>query len=193
MAAHKEDLRIVKTKAALSSAFFEILTYTAFEDITVNELCEKASVRRATFYKHFKDKGDFITSLIKDIRLRFDNEIWNSDANPVMTKEYYLGYAESLINYLLGREAAMMKIVSSPIRSAFIDLFMHQNYEDTKRRLKASEAAGIIHLSSSPDIVASMLVAGTAHAIVRWFVSDKRCSPEELLLNISKITDTLLS
>lgn len=192
MAAHKEDLRIIKTKAALGSAFFEILAHTAFEDITVNELCEQANVRRATFYKHFKDKGDFITSLIKDIRVRFDNEIWNSDANPTMTKEYYLRYAESLINYLLDREAAMMKIVSSPIRSTFIDLFMHQNYEDTKRRLEASEASGM-HLSSSPDIIASMLVAGTAHAIVRWFVSDKRCSPETLLLNISKIIDTLLS
>ena len=191
MAVYKEDLRIVKTKAALARAFFEILEVTPYEEVTVNELCEKAEVRRATFYKHFKDKSDFVTSMIREIRVRFDHEIWDREANPTITKEYYLKYADALIKYLLGREAAMMKIVSSPMRSIFIDLFMHQNYEDTKQRLEASVASGV-KIASSPAVVASMLVAGTAHAIVRWFISDERCPQQELLTDIAKIIDTLL-
>ena len=46
----KEDLRVKKTKRALTLAFIELLKVKHFEDITINELCEKAEIRRATFY-----------------------------------------------------------------------------------------------------------------------------------------------
>ena len=52
----KLDLRIYKTYKALHEAFTEILEHKSFEDLTVNELCDKAMIRRATFYKHFADK-----------------------------------------------------------------------------------------------------------------------------------------
>ena len=55
----KQDLRITKTYRALTEAFFELLSQKKFEDITVNEICNRAVVRRATFYKHFGDKFEF--------------------------------------------------------------------------------------------------------------------------------------
>ena len=30
-----------------------------FEEITINDLCNSAMIRRTTFYKHFSDKYDF--------------------------------------------------------------------------------------------------------------------------------------
>ena len=50
------DLRIIKTRKALCDAFIILLGEKPFEDITVNELCKKAMVRRATFYQHFEEK-----------------------------------------------------------------------------------------------------------------------------------------
>ena len=99
--AHKEDLRITKTKAALTKAFFSMLNDMAFEDITVNELCDRADVRRATFYKHFKDKGDFTAYLIKDVRFRFETEQWNNHENTTLTAEYDLEYAKNIIHYIV--------------------------------------------------------------------------------------------
>ena len=49
----KEDLRVKKTKRVLTEAFFKLLNEKPFEEITVNELCDRADVRRATFYKHY--------------------------------------------------------------------------------------------------------------------------------------------
>ena len=123
MATHKEDIRITKTKAALSDVFFKMLESMSLDDVTINELCERANVRRATFYKHFKDKNDFVLFLIKDVRARFDNEVWKADLNTTITKEYYLKYAQALIDYLLGHDAAITKIVNSPARSSFFDIF----------------------------------------------------------------------
>ncbi len=192
MAAHKEDLRITKTRAALSNAFFKLLADMELSDITVNKLCEESGVRRATFYKHFKDKDDFIIFIIKDVRSYFDTYVWDRSSNPTLTKEYYRKYVETLLAFLLRHESAMKRVASAHIRSTFIDVFLRQNFEDTKHRLEASENAGVPMLASA-DVVASMLIGGTSHCLLRWFESDDRCPPEELLRDISNFIDRILS
>ena len=192
MASRKEDIRIVKTKKALSDSFFEMLTEIPLDEVTVNDLCERADIRRATFYKHFKDKTDFITYLIKDVRVRFDHEIWQADLKTGITKEYYIQYAEAIICYLLDRDTAIKNIIDSPVRSAVFDLFLHENYEDTVRRLEASEKCGI-SLIAPPAVMASMIVGGIAHSIIKWFDLDERCPVEDLLAYISKFIEKLFS
>jgi AcrR family transcriptional regulator len=192
MSERKEDLRIVKTRAALSSAFFDLLTTMEISEITVNKLCEHSGVRRATFYKHFRDKDDFIIFIIKDVRNHFDSHIWNKEANHPITKEYYYQYAEALLAFLLRHEAAMKRIATAPVRSTFITVFLHQNYEDTKQRLEDSVKTGM-RLLASPDVVASMLIGGIAQCIVHWFEDDDRCSPEILLKDIIAFTERVLS
>ena len=192
MAAHKEDLRITKTRAALSSAFFEMLKDTELSDITVNKICETSGVRRATFYKHFKDKDDFIIYIIKDLRTRFDQNIWKNEENPTITKDYYHKYTAELLAFLVRHEVAMKRVVSAHMRSTFIDVFLQQNYKDTVRRLEASVSSGM-PLIASPDVVASMLIGGIAQCIIRWFDSDNRCTPEALLNDITHFIDRILA
>lgn len=55
----------------LCTAFIELLSKKKFEDITVNELCEKALIRRATFYTHFLDKYDFFAYFVRQNRDNF--------------------------------------------------------------------------------------------------------------------------
>ena len=55
---HKNDLRIVKTKTAIRTAFVELLSEKSFEEITVKDILEKAVINRTTFYRHYTDKYD---------------------------------------------------------------------------------------------------------------------------------------
>jgi AcrR family transcriptional regulator len=192
MIAHKEDLRITKTRAALTGAFFEMLADMELSEITVNKLCEKSGVRRATFYKHFSDKEDFILYVIKDVRIQFEKRIWNKEKNPTITREYYHRYAEELLSFLLRNETAIKRMVSAPIRSAFIDTFLQQNYEDTTRRLEESVRAGM-HLLASPSITASMIIGGVSMCIIHWFEAEDRCSAKELLNDIFNFIDRILA
>lgn len=67
----KIDVRIKRTYSQLISAFLELLKNKSFDDISVSEICEAADVHRATFYKHFNDKYEFLNfcleSLLEDI------------------------------------------------------------------------------------------------------------------------------
>jgi len=71
----KLDLRIYKTYKALHEAFTEILEHKSFEELTVNELCEKAMIRRTTFYKHFADKYEYFNFYLSELRETFKTQV----------------------------------------------------------------------------------------------------------------------
>lgn len=59
----KQDLRYIRTNQLLCNAFKDLLEKKKFDDITIQELCNHALIRRATFYTHFIDKYDFLPIL----------------------------------------------------------------------------------------------------------------------------------
>ena len=71
----KLDLRIYKTYKALHEAFNELLEYKSFEELTVNELCDTAMIRRATFYSHFSDKYEYFNFYLSELRDEFTSKV----------------------------------------------------------------------------------------------------------------------
>lgn len=186
-----EDLRIIKTKSSLINAFFDMLSTMSMDDITVNELCARAGIRRATFYKHFDDKTDFLAFLMKNVRDQFDNS-FRAEKRSMNTKEYHISYISALISFFMRYEVAMMKILASPMRSLVINVFSEQNFRDTRTRLIEIERSGY-GLPVSVDVMAAMLTGGVAENIVRWFESENRIPVEELKSEISKFIDLIFA
>ena len=62
------DLRVLKTRKALTAALYSLLCEKSMDNITVTELCERAVVRKATFYKHFGDKNELLTYMIQELQ-----------------------------------------------------------------------------------------------------------------------------
>lgn len=56
MAAPRADPRTKRTRQLLMDAFGQLLSEKSFEAITVQDITERATVNRATFYAHFTDK-----------------------------------------------------------------------------------------------------------------------------------------
>lgn len=69
------DLRTQKTRSSLKKAFLTLLEQYRFEEITVQQLCQCAQIRRATFYTHFTDKYQFLSFFIGEIRDEFVEHI----------------------------------------------------------------------------------------------------------------------
>ncbi|HWQ84479.1 MAG TPA: TetR/AcrR family transcriptional regulator [Anaerolineales bacterium] len=51
----KVDPRIKRTRALLVQAFTELLAEKGFQAISVQDISERATVNRTTFYLHFPD------------------------------------------------------------------------------------------------------------------------------------------
>jgi AcrR family transcriptional regulator len=62
----REDPRITRTRHLIVKAFQELLAEKDFELITIQEIADRATVNRVTFYAHFEDKYDLLDFAFKD-------------------------------------------------------------------------------------------------------------------------------
>ena len=185
----KEDFRVQKTKKALTDTFRQLLEEKRFEDITVNELCDKAGIRRATFYKHFDDKYDFLGFVVQSLRDDFDRQIW-ANKKPGTTSEYYTAYVRGVISFINYFDKTFAGIMQSEISHQLISILTEQNYNDTIERLNRSVEDGMI-LPASVESTASMLTGGVGHIILSWGRSGKKKSADDLIAEISALIERL--
>src|SRR5512140_447377 len=59
-AKNKIDRRIQRTRQSLRAALLELIKEKSYDDISIEEITERANVGRATFYLHYKDKEDLL-------------------------------------------------------------------------------------------------------------------------------------
>jgi AcrR family transcriptional regulator len=62
----KTDKRIRRTRDTLGDALVELIREKPFDDITVQEILDRAGVGRSTFYTHYRDKDDLFLSDVED-------------------------------------------------------------------------------------------------------------------------------
>lgn len=69
-----EDLRVRRTQKFLWEALLSLLEERSFETISVTDICERAMVHRATFYKHYESKQDLVLQGIKSLISQLERE-----------------------------------------------------------------------------------------------------------------------
>ena len=63
--ARKKDARIRRTQQRLGMALIELIRDKPIDAVTVQEVLDRASVGRSTFYLHFRDKNDLLLSQLE--------------------------------------------------------------------------------------------------------------------------------
>ena len=181
----KEDARVIRTKAKLFDAFREMLSEKTFEEITINEICVRAEIRRATFYKHFSDKYDFLAALTNELRGRFEEKFWNN----AMLKDraltdYYIEYLKVMVDFLDRNYPTVNLIFKSNMTSTLIDVIVDENYKKTKEKLEADVANGL-SLIASPDTLSIYLSGGISNTVIKWLKDGKKTPREDLISELS--------
>lgn len=64
MKTKKMDRRSQRTQRLVGSALIELLHEKRYDDITIQDILDRANIGRSTFYEHYWDKEDLLTSEI---------------------------------------------------------------------------------------------------------------------------------
>ncbi len=188
---NKIDARVIRTKTRLFNAFKELLGEKTFEEITINEICLRADVRRATFYKHFSDKYDFLAGLTRSLRESFeDNFNTRKKIEDEKITDYYMQYLRAIVDFLDNNEEIVKLIFDSNMTSSLVSVIVEENYMRTKEKLDLDVKRGL-KLVASPDTVAIYLAGGISNAIIKWLKTDKLPEREvfinELIFLVSSV------
>lgn len=88
------DARVRYTRMVIENSFLELLSDKSLTKITVTEICRKAGINRATFYKHFLDVQDLFDKmearLFDQIRQMFDDRASNMESMLLKMMNYTL-------------------------------------------------------------------------------------------------------
>lgn len=180
---NKEDLRITRTYLLLHNAFTEMLTEKAFEDISVKDLCERAMIRRTTFYKHFADKYEYLHFYLREIRDEFRCK--SESLSDETTKAYVLRMTKKLIEFLNEHENMVNRILNSNMLVVFLDSLAKQIITDLSQILEKD--AKTRPLPVPAEILASFVTGGLLQTLLWWFDRKEIVSEEKLFQAISSL------
>lgn len=164
------DRRQRKTRQAIFSAFRELLQHMRYENITVQDIIDKADVGRSTFYSHFETKDALLKAICSDI---FDH-IFKGDLCD------YPGQTRSLeekLAHILWHLKDHKKDITGLLSCESADLFMGYIQDYLKELFS-------LHLSEfNKDVPDDFLLCHLTNsfcAVIKW-CSDKKMnfSPEE--------------
>ena len=75
MPAKDLDRRIQKTLQLLQKALAELIAEKDYEDVTIQDILDRANVGRSTFYAHFENKDQLLRSILTLLNERFEEGI----------------------------------------------------------------------------------------------------------------------
>ncbi len=182
------DRRIHKTREAIFRAFEELLTKKRYEQITVQDIIEKADIGRSTFYAHFETKDD----LLKDTCQNLFGHIFEEHLSSEISHDFS-GEKASLktmlthIFYHLKDDRKMYeRIFSCESADLFWAYFKTQFMKLTERY----EMAHIAEQTGVPvDFYVNYYCSAYIEAVKWWFRNDMNIFPEELETYFERVTE----
>lgn len=108
----KKDIRVIRTYEQLTASLIDLLTNKSFDDLSVSEICDSAQVHRATFYKHFNDKFEFLNYCFNNELSKISFDVSADMANADNLKENFMNFIKVTFEFVSSKKAIFSAILS---------------------------------------------------------------------------------
>ena len=174
----KIDLRIQKTYLAFTNAFLQMMKEMPLEDIRVGELCERAMIRKSTFYKHFGDKYDLLAFVVRQTQEKFNAQVARESAGG-STIDHYMHLITLVLDFMEENEDLLQSAIQSNSFPMILSILSEQIILDIQQQLKADALQGE-KLPASADVMASFFVGGVLETVRCYLKKGKHFNKQEL-------------
>lgn len=181
----KMDARIVKTLNSIEEAFLTVLAKKPYENITIADILEHASINRTTFYKYYNNKNELTYHLVETLK----NEFFI----PMLNKRYSVSWDEfsRFAPELLAQNHAKLRVlwhITTPKTNLRQDCYhlIKQKYLE--------------HMASCPNIHPDENLQFQAHVLASVSIAmmddliekDIICHPENTRRDLERVMNNLL-
>jgi AcrR family transcriptional regulator len=168
----KTDRRILRTRDALGDALVALMHEKNFDQITVQQVLDRAGVGRATFYAHYSDKEDLFMSDVEGFFTMASSVLKRHNVN---TKR--LAPIKELFSHLRDVKEFYMALVASGKANDVRELARGIFARSIDERL---QAAGV-QLDDTQRSAQAHALAGSMFSLLDWWI-DKgmKSDPQEM-------------
>ena len=127
----KPDQRILQTRNRLGNALIALILEKPIDEVTVQQVLNRAGVGRSTFYLHFRDKDDLFLSQLED-----GLEMWTTALSKNQEKSRRVAPVREFFAHVADARKLYDSLVDSGRIQAFFDLAQGYFARGIARRLK---------------------------------------------------------
>lgn len=175
------DPRIVRSRRMLMDALVKLLRKKEFEDISVQEIADEATLNRATFYLHYPDKNALLQAMTES---RFRDLIERRGITFTDCNGALRAIALGVCDYLAESTSCPSQLARMSLEGSIIPVVENMFKE------------GLAHHGVAPGVDAELLVTAAAWAVFgaarRWFQTPNRTPAEEMATMIETMVSPVL-
>ena len=176
MAAKAEDRRIQRTRALLLGALLDLIVEKGYEEISVQDIVDRANVGRSTFYKHFLDKRELLLTGVEQLQ-KLLTEQRASHGAPAGSKPTLLGFSPLLFEHVQGNLRFCSALLGSGSGS-----IVEPRFRRILAELVREDLAACIPAGAAPTVPLDIVVQYTVSAflgLLRWWMEQPALLPAE--------------
>lgn len=177
----KEDLRITKTRKNLYEGLLLLMKDKTFEEIKVSEICKVSLTNRSTFYDHFNDKYELLSSLIKDLENELVKKLEENNINSA--KEYYMKMIELLLDHISENISIYTSVIKNNNNSIASDMLYDTLLKDVKGHFKNNNYEGEIPI----DIITIFYVSAVINVCIDYISNPNKYTKDKIILYLNKL------
>jgi|SRR5829696_3293243 len=178
MTAKVADRRIQRTRALLLSALLDLIVERGYEDVSVQDIVDRANVGRSTFYKHFLDKRELLLTGVAGLQNLLIQQ-GAAQASSAALSERLLSFSLPLFQHVQGNIRFCRALLGSDSGAIVEPRFQRMLAELMQEQLAASVSSG-----AKPAIPLDVVVQYTVSAflgLLRWWMEQPTpCAAEEI-------------
>ncbi len=166
MSPQKADRRVKRTRNLLHQALHELMAQKRYDDITVQDIIDRADVGRSTFYAHYQDKEDLAVRELIRIMDELNQAIADSDPQGSQ-----LLPTRGLFDHIAENPHIFMGMMRDRGMEFFFDKGQQYWAERIEERLQVLLPPG--HEPDIPVMMIATTTAGTLVTMMRWWLDNK--------------------
>ncbi len=165
MTEEKQDRRALRTREALIHALLELIENNHYDQITVEDIVQRANVGRSTFYAHYQSKDDLLLS-------GFEHQLDILAQQIVFDADDQLKFDTSM---LFQHAHEHYEIFRTLIWGSSMELLVKDGHATLSRKIE-ERLKMLLSTRQSPSIPLPILasaVAGILLVLLKWWLDNK--------------------
>jgi AcrR family transcriptional regulator len=176
-AAESTDPRVLRSRQMLMEALLRLLNRKEFDDISIQEIADEATLNRATFYLHYPDKNALLQAMtaarFRDLIARRGISFTNCDG---ALRAIALGVCD----YLAETTGCPTQLARMPLEGSIIPAVESMFLEGAEKHA----AQHPVIPGADPKLLATAAAWAIFGAARRWYQTPDRIAAEEMAAKI---------
>ncbi|MFE4709972.1 TetR/AcrR family transcriptional regulator [Paenibacillus sp. NPDC056722] len=168
------DRRILKTRSAIKKAFIELMAEKKFEEITINQISERANLNRGTIYLHYMDKYNLLEKCIEE-----HSEVLRGLCVPENHEDHHLPIRDSLLRAFEYIEKHYL-FYYSMLNNKGLFYFWQNMQQMMMQGISSQISMDRINQHANKEILVRFLTSAAVGVVEWWIMNEIPYSAEEI-------------